>query len=136
MQRVRNLVRLGRAIAAGALVLIALAVALFIAAPEPVQTPTAAGLSGADLIGILAIVVTLFGLLLTAIGVLVLRQFSGLSERITEVKTDLSDDISQMRAAAVTDIGHVWRALDNVYRRLWNERVPTQGDYRDQPKDD
>jgi hypothetical protein len=101
----------------------------------PVATPTAAGLTGADLIGILAIVVTVFGLLLTAIGVMVLARFSSLNDRISEVKKDLGADIAQIRTDAGSDLGHVWRALDNVYRRLWNERVPTRGDYRDQPKD-
>lgn len=59
--------------------------------------PTAGGLSSADLIAVLAIVVTVFGLLLTAIGVLTLRQFTNADHRISEVKSDLTADIAQIR---------------------------------------
>lgn len=60
--------------------------------------PKAIGLTAADLIAILAIIVTVFGLLLTAIGTLILRQFNSLDARITEVKGDLKADISAMQA--------------------------------------
>jgi hypothetical protein len=89
-----------------------------------VTPPTAAGFTSADLIAIVAIMVTIFGLLLTAIGVLVLRSFSGLDARVSQVEDRLGRDIDR-----------IWHSLDGIYQRLWNERVPHQGDYRDQPKD-
>jgi ABC-type transporter Mla maintaining outer membrane lipid asymmetry permease subunit MlaE len=98
-----------------------LAVAILATPPTPVSTPTAAGLSGADLIGILGIVAVFFGLVLTALGALMLRTLGNMDKRVSELKVDFT-----------RDFGYVWNAIDGIYRRLWNERVPTQGDYRDQ----
>jgi hypothetical protein len=55
--------------------------------------PTAGGLTAADLIALLSIVVVIFGLLLTAIGVLVLNRFNALNDRITELKNDIQGDL-------------------------------------------
>jgi hypothetical protein len=48
-----------------------------------------ASLTDGNLIAILAIIVSVFGLLLTAIGVLVLSRFSDLGDRIDEMRADL-----------------------------------------------
>lgn len=85
------------------LVLPALAPAAATTAPS-----TAGGLSAAQLIAILAIVVTMFGMLLTAIGVLMLRTLTGLDRRISEVKSDIAADLDA-----------VWRALDSIRTRVW-----------------
>lgn len=58
--------------------------------------PTTGGLSSSDLIAILGIVVILFGILLTAIGVLVLRQFNSVDEKIAEMKKDVHDRIDEI----------------------------------------
>ena len=48
----------------------------------------------ADLLALIAIIVTVMGLLLTAIGVLVLLVIRNLSDRITELKTDTTADLN------------------------------------------
>jgi hypothetical protein len=83
-----------------------------------VTGPTALGLSAADLIAIVAIVVTLIGTLLTAIGVLVLRQFTNLGSRIDDLKTDYK-----------TDLAAVWRELGLIRARLWGGEVPQTGPF-------
>lgn len=82
-----------------------------------VNTPTAGGLSAADLIAILSIVVVLFGLLLTAIGVLVLRQFTGQDERLQDVKKDLQEDIRDSRRDAAAQFTAVWAEVR--FLRSW-----------------
>lgn len=69
--------------------------------------PTTGGLSSTDLISILAIVVVLFGLMLTAIGVLLLRQFNSVDSRVTEVKTEIQGDLSSLKADMQGDINTV-----------------------------
>lgn len=94
-----------------------IAVGIIAVTPLPVSGPTAAGLSSADLIGILAVVVSMFGLLLTAIGVLVLGKFSTLNDRIDELKSDYR-----------TDLAAVWRELGLIRSRLWpGDPYPPQG---------
>lgn len=91
--------------------------ALLAVTPLPVAGPTAAGLSSADLIAVVAIVVTLFGLLLSAIGVLVLGKFTSLNDRIDELKADYR-----------TDLAAVWRELGLIRSRLWpGDPYPPQG---------
>ena len=83
----------------------------FLWAAINVNTPTAGGLTGADILGILTILVTIFGLLLTAIGVLVLRLFANLTDRITR-----SDE------ARRTDNDAIWRELSLIRSRLFGGR--------------
>lgn len=72
---------------------------------------TAGGLSAADLIGVLAIMVTIFGLLLSAIGVLVLLQFRGLADRISELKSDNTDEFTRMRTEHHEASTAVWAEI-------------------------
>lgn len=81
---------------------------------EHVVPPTAAGLSPADLIGILSILVIVFGLLLTAIGVLVLRLMTGLDSKITSVKLDAAAALVQVKQEYADDLKQVWQELGRL----------------------
>jgi len=65
------------------------------------NTPTAGGLSTPDLIAILSIVVIIFGLLLSAIGVLLMTIIGNLRADMNAVRLDIGDDLKE-----------VWRAID------------------------
>lgn len=84
--------------------------------------PKAGGLTTADLIAILAVVVTIFGILLSAIGVLVLRQFTNLETRLAEVKADNVAALLLARtdgAAVIAEIKADQKAsLDAIWREL------------------
>lgn len=71
-----------------------------------VQAPTAAGLTTAQLTLLVAIVVPFFGLLLTAIGVMVLGRFSDLDRRLSELRSDM-----------VRGDRDLWRAISDL--RQW-----------------
>ena len=82
-----------------------------------VKTSTVGGLSAADLLSILSIIVFIFGMLLTAIGVLVLRSFNGLDRRITEVKADAASASTQLGA----ELRLVWASITALRWRLFGE---------------
>ena len=91
--------------------------AILATTPLPVAGPTAGGLTSADLIAIVAIMVTIFGILLSAIGVLVLGKFESLNKRIDELKSDYR-----------TDLAAVWHELGLIRSRLWpGDPYPPQG---------
>lgn len=73
-------------------------------------SPTTAGLTTSDLIAMLSILVVIFGLLLSAIGVLVLRQFDDQRAEIETVKADASGDTAQLRVET-----------NNGFTALWGE---------------
>lgn len=74
------------------------------------QPPTTAGLTISDLIALLSILVVIFGLLLTAIGVLVLRQFDQQRSEVDRVRKDASEDTAALRAE-----------MNNGFTALWGE---------------
>ena len=86
--------------------------------------PTAAGLSPADLIGILSIVVVIFGLLLTAVGVLLLRVIASLNDRISEVKSDAANAVILSRQEYSSDLAAVWRELGLIRMAVWGGTTP------------
>lgn len=66
------------------------------------------GLSVANLIAILAVVVTVFGLLLTAIGVLLLRLIGNLSSELGDNRREAKQDVRDLRADIGADFAAVW----------------------------
>jgi hypothetical protein len=93
--------------------------------PVTVTNPTeAGGLTTPDLLAIVAIIVTLLGLLLTAIGVLVLRQFSNMDARMAEQKTDNANTITMLRAENTNALNAVWRELGLIRSRLFHDTTP------------
>lgn len=73
--------------------------------------PSVGGLTTADLIAILAVVVTIFGLLLTAIGVLVLRQFDGQAAGLATVKAESATAIATLKADTNIALRDIWGEL-------------------------
>lgn len=84
--------------------------------------PKAGGLTTADLLAIVAVIVTIFGGLLTAIGALTLRQFTNIETRLAEQKTDNTAAMQQARtdgAAVIAEIKADQKAsLDAIWREL------------------
>ena len=72
---------------------------------------TAGGFSTADLLAAVAILVTIFGLLLSTIGVLVLRNFTTTDDRLVELRTDFRHDVDELRGEMRQSIRSLWRAL-------------------------
>jgi hypothetical protein len=88
----------------------------FLLTTQSAQTPL--GFDAADLVAFLAIVVTLLGLLLTAIGVLMLRTLNKMDERISEVKIEAAsaadgatNAVSDLRRDLSSDIRTLWQAI-------------------------
>lgn len=90
--------------------------------PVQVTNPTsAAGLTTPDLLVILGIIITIGLALVSAIGILVLRQFTGLDARIAEIKADSASDLSQMKQDNTNALNAIWRELGLLRSRLFNE---------------
>lgn len=96
-----------------------------------VITLTVSGLSTPDLLEILSICVVIFGLLLTAIGVLVLRMFRSQQDYIEQVKKEVEatclfregsaerarlQDRGDMRLA----LEQIWAELKLIRGKIWN----------------
>lgn len=71
------------------------------------NTPTVGGLSSADLIAIVAILVTIFGLMLSAIGVLLMTIISNLRE-------DMRTDIADLKKDIQDDLTAMWNVINDV----------------------
>lgn len=87
--------------------------------------PTTGGLSTPDLLVVLTIVVSVMGLLLTAIGVLVLRNFTSIDGRFSEMRNDatltkseLKQDIAAARQEASSNVNAVWGELHTMNGRI------------------
>jgi hypothetical protein len=75
------------------------------------SSPTPLGVDAADIIALLAIVVSIGVMLLSAIGVLVLRTLNRMDERIGEVKDEATTAVKDLRRDLSGDLNTIWGAV-------------------------
>lgn len=78
-------------------------------AVQSAQTPL--GFDAADLIAVITVVVTIGIALLTAIGVLMLRTLNNMDDRISEVKSDATEAVKDLRRDLSSDLDNIWHAI-------------------------